>query len=284
MRATSEIDSMAYELAKNYLPSLGIPGVTRELIEKYQKEASNTPKPSSKEELYRHLLESAQAGAMKPAVVGNSIGGVDKLASVLYDFDPKSVLDRYGDNWQAVLDQIITHLKPRGQVRTTSRGIWPHYCQTILSAAEFIDQFDSTNDFLQWVDFFDRDDRARASLPMLIDQEIEGFGFALACDFLMRLGYNNFAKPDTHLHDIFTGLELCQANADEYHLFKAIARLARNANIKPFEADRVFWLIGSGYFYDDRMIGSDGHIGKHKKDFIEFARTKLFEDLVPSIT
>ena len=281
MKVSPEIDRKAYKLAKEYLPSLKISGVTGELIEKYQKEASSTPKPSSKEELYRHLLHSAQNTGMKPTVIGESIGGVDKLASVLYDFDPKKVLDRYGDNWQAVLDQIIVHLKPRGQIRRTPRSIWPHYCQTILSAAEFIEQFNSANDFLKWVDFFDQDDRTRASLPTLIDQEIEGFGFALSCDFLMGLGYNNFAKPDVHLHDIFTALKLCQADADEYHLFKAITRLARNANIKPFEADRVFWLIGSGYFYDDREIGSEGRIGSHKQEFIEFARTKLFEDAVP---
>lgn len=278
MKANHEIDLKAYKLAKNYLPDLGIPGVTQIIIEKYQNEPSNMRKPASKEELYKHLLDAAQNTSMKPVVIGEAIGGVDKLALVLYDFNPKKVLAEYGDNWQAVLDRITRELKPRGQIRLTTRSIWPHYCQTILSAAQFIEQFASADDFFKWVDFFNQDDRACPSLPMLLDHEIEGFGFALSCDFLKRLGYANFPKPDVHLRDIFTALELCQADDDDYQLFKAIIRLAHNANVTPYAADKLFWLIGSGHFYSDPMLGSNGRIGSHKKDFIEFARTELFED------
>jgi hypothetical protein len=110
---------------------------------------------------------------------------------------------------------------------------------------------------------------------MLLDHEIEGFGFALSCNFLKELGYVNFPKPDVHLRDIFTALELCQAGVDDYQLFNAIIRVASNANVTPYAADKLFWLIGSGNFYDDPMIGS---IGSHKQDFLEFARSKLSED------
>ena len=118
-------------------------------------------------------------------------------------------MTRYEDDWEAVLDQIVKEIKPRGKIRRTPRSIWPLYCQTILSAAAFINQFDEANQFFEWVDFFDRDVKARPSLPMLLDREIKGFGFALSCDFLKELGYVNFPKPDVHLHDIFTELELC---------------------------------------------------------------------------
>ena len=113
------------------------------------------------------------------------------------------------------------------------------------------------------------------SLPLLLDREIEGFGFALSCDFLKELGYVNFPKPDIHLHDIFEALELCQAEVDDYQLFKAIIRLASNADVTPYAVDKVFWLIGSGNFYDDPEIGS---IGNHKQDFIEFARLELLQE------
>ncbi len=39
---------------------------------------------------------------------------------------------------------------------------------------------------------------------MLLGREINGFGFALSCDFLKELGYEDFPKPDVHLRDIFT--------------------------------------------------------------------------------
>ncbi len=276
MKATPEIDRKAYELAESYLPGLKIPGVTQMLIEKYQKLSSSRTKLSSKNELYQRILEHAQNTGMKNKVIGEAIDGVDKLAPVLYEFNPTRVLATYGDNWQAVLDQIVKELDPRGKIRTAQRSIWPHFCQTILSAAEFIEQFESENDFFNWVDFFDKDDRSRASLPMLLDHEIEGFGFALSCDFLKELGYVNFPKPDVHLRDIFTALELCPARVDDYQLFKAIIRVANNANVTPYAADKVFWLIGSGNFYDDMEIGSKGKIGSNKQDFIDFARSELY--------
>ena len=274
-KATPEIDRKVFELAKGYLPSLKITGVTENLIEKYLNPLSFNPKPTTKEELYRRILESAQNAGMKAGVIGGSIDGVDKLASVVDGFKPEAVLAKYEDNWQDVLDQIIKKVKPRGQIRRTPRSIWPRYCQTILSAAEFLEQFISADDLFTWIDFFDKDDRARASLPMLLDHEIEGFGFALSCDFLKELGYVNFPKPDVHLRNIFTALGLCQAGIDDYQLFKAIVRVAKNANVTPYAADKVFWLIGSGYFYDDHVIGLNGRIGRHKQDFIEFARSKI---------
>ena len=274
MKAIPEIDRSAYELAKGYLPGLNITGVTQTSIEKYLNPLSLNPRPASKEELYQRLLSSAQNANMKAAVIGRAIGGVDKLAPILFGFNPKAVLTRYEDDWEAVLDQIVKEIKPRGKIRRTPRSIWPLYCQTILSAAAFINQFDEANQFFEWVDFFDRDVKARPSLPMLLDREIKGFGFALSCDFLKELGYVNFPKPDVHLHDIFTELELCPIGVDDYQLFKAIIRLASNAHVTPYAADKVFWLIGSGDFYADPEIGS---ISSHKQEFIKFARLKLTE-------
>lgn len=282
MKLTSHIDRQAYELAKGYLPSLNIDGVTESLVEKYLNPLSLNPKPTSKTGLFQRILESAQNANMKAGVIGKSIGGVGRLGLVLANFDSKAVLAKYGDSWEAVLGDIVKKLNPRGQIRRTPRSIWPHYCQTILSAAQFVEQFASSDDFFKWVDFFDQDERARASLPMLLSHEIVGFGFALSCDFLKELGYVNFPKPDVHLRDIFTALELCEDKNDDYHLFKAIIRVSANANVTPYNADKVFWLVGSGYFYEDLHIGSNGRIGNHKQAFIEFARRKICEKNVPN--
>jgi hypothetical protein len=37
--------------------------------------------------------------------------------------------------------------------------------------------------------------RARTALPLLLAQEIDGFGFALACNFLRELGYETSPSP-----------------------------------------------------------------------------------------
>jgi hypothetical protein len=147
----TNIDRQAYDLAKNYLPNLQITGVTITLIEKYLNPLTINPKPNSKQDIYKRMLESGQNANMKAGVIGGSIDGFDNLSKVLTNFEPNAVLNKYGDDWESVLDDIIKYLRPRGEIRRTPRGIWPHYCQTILSAANFIEQFSSAHDFFKWV-------------------------------------------------------------------------------------------------------------------------------------
>jgi hypothetical protein len=275
MKDTVLIDKRIYHLAKEYLPSRKITGVTAVLVEKYLNPLSLNSKPTTKEAIYQRILESAQNANMKAGVIGRAIGGVEKLAPVLEGFNSKTILEKYTGDCEAVLDDIVEKLNPKGEVRRTSRSIWPHYCQTILSAANFIEQFSSASDFFGWVDFFDKDERARASLPMLLSREIEGFGFALSCDFLKEMGYINFPKPDVHLRDIFTALSLCSNKSDDYQLFKAVIRVANHAGVSPYNADKVFWLIGSGYFYNDLHLGNKGRVGSYKREFIEYAKPLL---------
>lgn len=271
----AERDRKAYAFEKDYLLHLNIAGVTPEMLGKYLRMSEIKPRPKSIPEIYERILQSAQNANMKAGVIGGAIGGVDKLGVVLCDFQPSKVLAKFPKGWEQVLDEIEERLKPTGKIRRTSRSIWPRYCQTILSAARFITQFSSAEEFYQWVEFFDRDDRARAALPMLLDREIDGFGFALACDFLKELGYVNFAKPDVHLRDNFIGLKLCPDNSDDYEVFKAVIRVAKNAQVTPYNVDKLFWLIGSGYFYDNEHIGKKGRIGSHKAEFITYAQARL---------
>ncbi len=269
-----ELDIAAYALAKGFLLQSGAgKGVTPELIEKYLH--LSAPRPDTLAGLYMHMLESAQSANMKAGVIGGSIGGVGNLGRVLCDFEPAKVLEKYSSGWEGVLDDIVAQLKPRGSVPRTSRSIWPRYCRSVLSGARFLSQFATADDFYRWVDLFDEDERARPALPLLLAQEIEGFGFALACDFLNGLGYENFSKPDVHVKDIFGSLGLCPPGAGDYEVFRAVGRLARNACVTPYDADKLFWLVGSGYFYDDPQIGNKGRIGRHKKEFIEVARERL---------
>ncbi len=269
-----QLDRAAYALAKDFLLHSGADkGVTPELIEKYLH--LSTPRPDTLAGLYEHILESAQSANMKAGVIGGSIGGVGNLRPVLCEFEPTLVLEKYRSGWEGVLDDIITQLKPRGSVPRTPKSIWPRYCRSVLSGARFLSQFSSADDFYKWVDFFDEDERARPALPLLLAQEVDGLGFALACDFLMGLGYESFSKPDVHVKEIFGAIGLCPQGAGDYEVFKAVARVARNVGVTPYNADKLFWLVGSGHFYDDPHVGNHGRIGRHRKEFIEVARERL---------
>ena len=269
-------DRAAYALAKDFLLRSGAErGVTPELIEKYLH--LSRPRPESVAGLYERMLESAQSGNMNAGVVGGSIGGVANLGPLLCDFEPAEVLEKYRSGWEDVLDDVVTHLKPRGRVSRTPRSIWPRYCRTVLSGARFLSRFASAEEFYAWVDFFDGDQRARPALPLLLAQEIEGIGFALACDFIMGLGYENFSKPDVHVKEIFRAVGLSPLGSSDYEVFGAVARVARNAGVTPYDVDKLFWLIGSGNFYDDPCVGNRGRIGSQKQEFIEEAKTELEE-------
>jgi hypothetical protein len=270
-----QADKVAYALAKDFLLQSGAnKGVTLGLVEKYL-HLDKTARPRTVAGLYERILESAQNANMKAGVIGGSIGGVNRLGQVLCDFDPLLVLEKYSVGSEGVLDDIVTQLKPRGSIRRTPSSLWPKYCQTILSSAKFLSRFSSAEDFYNWVDFFDKDERARPALPMLLAQEIDGFGFALACDFLKELGYENFSKPDVHVKDILYAIGLSPYGVSDYEVFKAVARVARNVGVTPYNVDKVFWLIGSGYFYEDHHIGNNGRIGSRKKEFIGMAQPRL---------
>ena len=272
-----DLDIAAYGLAKDFLLQSGADkGVTPELIEGYLR--LSTPRPEALPGVYESLLESAQSAERKATVIGGAIGGVRKLEPLLCDFDPDQIARKYATG-QEVFEDIVTHLNLRGNINRSSKGMWPRYCGTILSGARFLSQFASADDFYEWVDAFDMlDDRARPALPMLLAQEIDGFGFALACNFVKELGYENFSKPDVHVKDIFWALGLSPRGTNDYEVFKAVARVARHAGVTPYNVDKLFWLIGSGYFHGNPEIGINGKIGRLKKQFIETAQTVLEQE------
>lgn len=270
-----KIDIAVYNLAYDFLLNLRVKGVDKKLLDKYLLHSNELQLPQTIDKVFERLLISAQNANMRAGVIGGSIGGVSNLKKVLFGFNPQKVVKKYGDDWETLLLTIEKKLKPRGKIRKTPKSIWPKYCQTILSSASFCTQFESIDDFYTWVKLFDNDDRARPALPMLIRNEIDGIGFPLACDFLKELGFQNFAKPDVHLKEILKSLNLCSQNASDYQVFKSIIRISQNVGVSPYNVDKLFWLIGSGYFYNDESIGNKGRIGNHKKKFIELAKELL---------
>lgn len=174
-------DRLVYGLAKEYL--LKLPGITSEILDQHI--SPTIPRATSLTEIYRRLLESAQNAGMMSRVISGTIGGINSLGPVLCKFDPLSVTRKFSGDWQEVYYEIGDKLKPRGEFRPT--GLWRRFCKSILSGAGFLARFDQADDFHRWVAFFDESELARPALPMILSYEIDGFGFALACDFIKEL-------------------------------------------------------------------------------------------------
>jgi len=103
---------------------------------------------------------------------------------------------------------------------------------------------------------------------MILAEEIYGIGYPLACDFLKELGFVNYGKPDVHIINLFEGLGLCHKGASPYEIQKIIVQMAEAKKVSAYNVDKLFWLIGSGKFYDHPEIGNQGSIGRNKERFI----------------
>ena len=246
-------------------------GVTEELIKEHLQ--PDYKKPHNINLIYQRLCETSQNRQMSDKVIGGSIGGVENLKTVLFDFNPKKVTEFYTKtDSEKLLDTIISKLKPKGQVRRTPRSIWPQFCQSLLDSAYFLSDFESAESFYRWAEFFTNDEKATPALPMMISIEIAGIGFPLACDFLKEIGFLSFGKPDVHLKQIFGGLNLIDRNENsiikqDYQTFKLINKIAKDNNTTAFEVDKIFWLIGSGNFYRSNI-----KIGRNRDEFISKAK------------
>ena len=195
--------------------------------------------------LYRTLLHHAKNRQGMP----NSIGDVARLQGIFFDFDPAQVVGHY-DEHTAILDQIIAqgiptagHINPGNQ-----RSHWVIYAKAALSAAKFLQSFPTAQSFHDFVESFYVNQYSRLALPLLLKEELFGFGFALACDFLKESGYNGFVKPDTHLNDICRAAGITNAKTD-FGVFKDVVAYCTEHDIVPYEFDKLIWLVGSGNLY-----------------------------------
>jgi len=267
-------DRRAYALAQEYLLGLHVPGVTAELLAEYQRPLTRPWDLTGTHGLYRRLLGPAASPGMAPTVIEKAIGGIDNLSGVTFGFDPLRVSQHYR-GWQELLDEIVRTLRPQGKLRRAPSSVWVRFCCAALSGARFLVRFRSAQEFYAWADVFHDDERKVPALPLLLSREIFGFGFALACDFLMDLGYPKLTKPDVHVMAIVRDLGLCEPKADDFAVYKSVVRIARHQETTPYDVGQMFWLVGSGHFYRHRNIGKQGRIPTDRDAFIRAARIQL---------
>lgn len=258
----------AYTIAKSFLLQQISSPEAEGILESYLVPPDMNNAPVSLRGLFMRLLASAQNANMKAGVIGGSIGGIENLGKALFGFDPQKVEGKFANDAKSLLEHIVTTLRPRGQIRTAPLSIWPKYCKTVLSAATFFGQFENCEDFYSWANHLYDDYRSKAALPMILAAEIDGIGYALACDFLKELGFVEYGKPDVHVTEIFVGIGLCPKGASPYQVQKVITQVARASGVSSYNVDKVFWLIGSGKFYNHPHLGKTGQIGRKKSQFI----------------
>ena len=223
-------------------------------------------KVDNMQDVYWHFLNSLT----NKVGMRSTIGDIDPLEPFLFGFDPWQTYSHYQDNWKRLFSEIKEKHTPPGPMDINkSNSYWAIFCKGILSGAEFLSQFESFESFDEFVNSFAFSDISIAALPILLDQEIYGMGFALACDWLKECGYGDFGKPDRHVIDILYGAGVT-ASQDNYVVFRAMVRMGRINNEVPAVVDRLLWFIGSGKYVDE-----GAKITRQKAGFIRLLRPKL---------
>ena len=241
---------------------LAQPGITETILDDHLTQWRKGKK-SRLEAIFRSMLDHAKNRGGMP----NYIGKVENLSGVLSNFHPAKVIRRYS-TWRDVFDEIRRQKVkvPSRMERSNPRNSWVVYTKAIISCAQFLSSFKTAQEFHKFVSAFYTNEHSKLALPLLLEKEIFGFGFALACDFLKENGYPEFIKPDTHIKDIVRGVGITRAETD-YGIFKDVVAYCTQNELVPYEFDKLLWLIGSGHFYLN-----DLSVPTNKWKFIESVR------------
>ena len=219
----------------------------------------------TKNEILYRLLASLQNRGMMSKVLGFENESRQPIfKSIFFDYDSNTILNTY---------TAETLFKCFGQHfnfgnAESKKNLWYVFAKAAISACEFLKEFNDADDFDKFVIRFTYNELSAAALPRLLEKEIYGLGFPLACDFLKEIGYTGYPKPDVHIKDILCAFDLCDNN--DYAAYKAVVEMANVVNETPYKVDKVLWLIGSGNYYYHKIS-----IGRNKDKFIQKMKTIL---------
>lgn len=132
---------------------------------------------------------------------------------------------------------------------------------SLLQACEFIRNKGGAVEYLRLIDkvVHDESKTDNQKVKELADEvkaNIKGFADALSRDFFKEMGYGIFSKPDVHVMDLISRLNLHLyyewGTTDEEraaYLLSEIAKAVPEENLTANQVDKVFWLLKSGNFH-----------------------------------
>lgn len=212
--------------------------------------------------IYLKLLQSLSNRQGMP----KSIGDVRRLSEVLCGFIPYDVVLQYEDNWQKLFDKIMKNVKPASRMDiSVPQNYWVVFCKGSIDAANFLSKFNDGKEFISSIRQFAESELFVAGLPKVLEMEITGLGFPLACDFLKEAGWPQYAKADTHTKKLLKAVGL--SDGSDYGTFKAMLQIARYIDETPYRVDKVLWLIGSGKLYNKNL-----KIASSREEFLDYYR------------
>lgn len=268
-----EVYENIYKDARSYL--LSFEEISETILDRHLNDWKDH-KPGNMKDLLHRMLESIcnrRGEAMR-----NVIGNIEQLRILLKGFNPLEVVNTYNSDYKLLFKTIKQNKKtynlPGIMQLSNASSYWVQFCKSIISASRFLSRFNDLAEFNKFTENFMTNRSTRVGLPLILKEEIHGFGFALACDFLKANVSPQFVKPDTHIIDIFKGIHISRANASNFEVFTDVVNFSEYISNIPYRVDKLFWLVGSGKFYLEPL-----KVRTNKGDFIEMINRKYDDEL-----
>jgi len=258
-------NQLVYKLAYKYLLELKPPTISEDDLEKYF--LGDRKDAQSLKDVFEQIIGSAQNYQAMPKIIKFIERKID-IKYILFDYDFKKIMDYE-------VDVLYNLFRKKFNItsKDSKQNSWRKWNNSIITAAKFMSDFTSIDDFKYFVKLFDYNLSTKIALPLLISTKISGMGFALACNCLKELGYTDYSKPDVHLIDIFYELGLSENK--QIDVFEAIARMSDDCleidiKVTPYKIDKIMWLICSGRFYRHNVT-----IKNKKEEFIKMLKRHI---------
>ena len=240
-----------FQLISDYLTELKPDSVSMNQLREY--DLSEYVKDMK--QLCRVYFSTIQDYQFMPNVIGFNDPERRKIFDeILFDCDHIKILQEYDDN--SLFEEFCKHFPIKN--KESKSNSWRRYAKGIISICEYISQFDDIDEYNRYCDSFKGD----VSLPEEMSSKISGMGFALACNLLKDIGFNDYSKPDVHLKDVLSQTGYCER--DDYSILNCIREIADANNVKAHTVDSRIWLICSGYYYKQGIS-----ISSHKEELIK---------------
>ncbi|HYG17107.1 MAG TPA: hypothetical protein VEC12_15220 [Bacteroidia bacterium] len=221
---------------------------------------------NSLEETFGRILEHAKNRRGMPY----SIGDLQPLKKLLYNFNPLHVVANFS-GWENIFNHIQDNYQPPGRMDINNkRNYWVIFCKSIYSGAQFLSRFQNFPEFKNYCNsFVEANSDTRVAFALLLSREIDGFGFALACDFLKEWVSPQFVKPDTHIRDIFIGTGFSASTDSDFTICRKLIDFSNKIDKFPYTVDKAFWLVGSGRLHVTNERLNEVKFKTSKQDFIK---------------
>jgi len=270
MIITKDISKKFYKISYEYLLNNLPQGITKEILETYL--ISNHDEYDNLNNIFKKLTESSRNYQSMPNTI-NYTKNKDIIDKILCEYDYKKILKKY--NVDLLYEEFKNNITFNNN--TSKKNNWYKWTSSIIDSAEFISQFETIDDFKNYINCFSYNELTKLALPFSISIEIKGIGYAIACDFLKEIGLEEYCKPDTHIIDVLSKVGFFTKNENnllktQCDAFKTCVKLAKEAEVTPYRLDKIIWLICTGEYYMHNIKTI-----RRKKEYIEYLKNELGE-------